>query len=117
MPDQADRQRPAPNSLTPAQVRAAAEQSALALSTAPPPGSLLVRRTEGRDDPAAVTAPTLVVTTAGCLTPAALQDELAFAVPDARTAEPATGHLPFLEQPNQWLETITGRLAERNDAR
>ncbi len=99
-------------------MRAAAEQSALAL----PPGTSaqvdLVRRTDVRDDLAAVTAPTLVVvTTADSLIPATLQYELAAAVPGAQTAEPATGHLPFLEQPNQWLETITGFLAKQNDAR
>lgn len=60
-------------------------------------------------------------TSADSLRPATLRYELAAAVPGAQTAEPATGpatgHLPFLEQPNQWLETITGFLAERNDAR
>ncbi|WP_100838760.1 alpha/beta fold hydrolase [Kitasatospora fiedleri] len=104
--------------LGPARVRAAAEQSALAL----PPGTSaqvdLVRRTDVRDGLAAVTAPTLVVlTTADPLIPVALQRELAAAVPGARTAELATGHLPFLEQPERWLETITGFLAERDGAR
>ncbi|MEU3730939.1 hypothetical protein AB0E81_16165 [Streptomyces sp. NPDC033538] len=75
-------------------MRAAAEQSALAL----PPG-------------------TSAQTTADSLTPATLQYELAAAVPGAQPTEPATGHLPFLEQPNQWLETITGFLAKQNDAR
>ncbi|MET8546257.1 alpha/beta fold hydrolase [Kitasatospora sp. NPDC004799] len=43
--------------------------------------------------------------------------EPAAAVPGARTAELATGHLPFLEQPDRWRETITGFLAEQDDAR
>ncbi|GGS29619.1 putative aminoacrylate hydrolase RutD [Streptomyces nojiriensis] len=109
---------PVLNSLTPAQVHAAAEQTASQL----PPGTSdqvgLVRRTDIRDGLAAITAPTLVVvTTDDPLIPAALQYELAAAIPGAQTAELATGHLPFLEQPKQWLETITGFLAKQYDTR
>ncbi|MGW1166303.1 alpha/beta fold hydrolase [Streptomyces sp. NPDC002550] len=106
------------NSLTPAQVRAAAEQTAAAL----PPGTGaqvdLVRRADVRDDLAAITAPTLVVvTTADTLIPAALRYDLAAAIPGAQTAELPTGHLPFLEQPNHWLEIITGFLGRQHDQR
>ncbi|MGW7005504.1 alpha/beta fold hydrolase [Streptomyces sp. NPDC054933] len=107
---------PVLNSLTPDQVRAAAEQTAPAL----PPGTGaqvdLVRRADVRADITAITVPTLVVvTTADALIPAALQHHLAAAIPGARTAELATGHLPFLEQPNQWLEIITGFLSQAHD--
>ncbi|WP_031173652.1 alpha/beta fold hydrolase [Streptomyces durhamensis] len=106
------------NSLTPAQVRAAAEQTAAAL----PPGTGaqvdLVRRADVRDDLPAITAPTLVVvTTADTLIPAALQYDLAAAIPGAQTAELPTGHLPFLERPNHWLEIITGFLSRQRDQR
>ncbi|MGI5157827.1 alpha/beta fold hydrolase [Microbispora sp. CA-102843] len=109
---------PVLNSLTPAQVRTAAEQTASAL----PPGTGaqvdLVRRADVRDDLAAITAPTLViVTTADSLIPVALQHDLAAAIPGAQTAELSTGRLPFLEQPNQWLEIITGFLGQEHDAR
>lgn len=102
------------NSLTPEQVRAAAEQAASAL----PPGTGdqvdLVRRADVRADLALIAVPTLVVvTTADGLIPAALQYQLSEAIPGARTAELATGHLPFLEQPEEWLEIITGFLGRQ----
>ncbi|MFD3761329.1 alpha/beta fold hydrolase [Streptomyces sp. NPDC058622] len=104
------------NSFTAEQVRAAAEQTASAL----PPGTGaqvdLVRRTDVRADLALITAPTLVVvTTADNLIPAALQYQLSEAIPGARTAELATGQLPFLEQPKEWLEIITGFLGRQQD--
>ncbi|MFD3679072.1 alpha/beta fold hydrolase [Streptomyces sp. NPDC058613] len=104
------------NSFTAEQVRAAAEQTASAL----PPGTGAqvdqVRRTDVRADLALITAPTLVVvTTADNLIPAALQYQLSEAIPGARTAEFATGHLPFLEQPKEWLEIITGFLGRQQD--
>ena len=106
------------NTLTPAQVRGAAQQTASAL----PPGTGaqvdLVRRADVSADLAAITAPTLVVvTTADTLIPAALQYDLAAAIPGAQTAELPTGHLPFLEQPKQWLEIITGFLGRKHDRR
>lgn len=48
------------------------------------------------------------------LIPAALRREPAAAVPGARTTELATGHLPFLEKPNQWLETMASFLRRQN---
>lgn len=105
---------PALNSFTPAQLRTAAEQTAPSI----PPGTGdqvdLVRRADVRADLAAITAPTLVVvTTADSLIPAALQHEVAAAIPGAVTAELPTGHLPFLEQPGEWLDLITGFLGRR----
>ncbi|MFI1367104.1 alpha/beta fold hydrolase [Streptomyces griseochromogenes] len=109
---------PVLNSLTPAQVRAAAEQTASAL----PPGTGaqvdLVRRADVREDLAAITVPTLVIVTAAdSLIPAALQYQLAEAIPGAETAELATGHLPFAEQPKEWLGLITGFLGRQQDRR
>ncbi|MGM0350408.1 alpha/beta fold hydrolase [Streptomyces sp. Adlamb9] len=104
---------PVLNTLTPAQVRGGAEQTAAALPTGTGAQVDLVRRVDVRADLGALDVPTLVVvTTADPLIPAALQRELAAAVPGARTAELATGHLPFLEQPQRWLELITGFLGE-----
>ncbi|PAZ11374.1 alpha/beta hydrolase [Streptomyces sp. SA15] len=105
---------PAQNSLTPAQARATAEQTASAI----PPGTGaqvdLVRRVDVRDDLAAITVPTLVViTTADSLIPAALQHELAAAIPGAQIAELPTGHLPFVEQPEEWLRLITDFLGRQ----
>ncbi|MGA5823760.1 alpha/beta fold hydrolase [Kitasatospora sp. NPDC094028] len=102
---------PVLNSLTPAQVRAAAEQTAAALPAGTGAQVDLVRRADVRADLAAIAVPALVVVTTGdALIPAALQYELAAAIPGAQTAELATGHLPFLEQPKRWLEIITGFL-------
>ncbi|OIK27172.1 alpha/beta hydrolase [Streptomyces malaysiense] len=104
---------PVLNTLTPAQVRGAAEQTAPALPAGTGAQVDLVRRVDVRADLGALTVPTLVVVTAADpLIPAALQHELAAAVPGARTAELATGHLPFLERPQRWLELITGFLGE-----
>ncbi|MFJ4978049.1 alpha/beta fold hydrolase [Streptomyces coeruleorubidus] len=105
---------PALNSLTPAQARATAEQTALAI----PPGTGaqvdLVRRVDVRDDLAAIAVPTLVVvTTADSLVPATLQHELAAAIPGVQIAELPTGHLPFVERPTEWLELITEFLGRR----
>ncbi|MFD7834106.1 alpha/beta fold hydrolase [Streptomyces sp. NPDC059761] len=102
------------NSLTPAQVRAAAESTASAI----PPGTGaqvdLVRRADVREDLAAVSAATLViVTTADSLVPAGLQRRLAAAIPGAETAELASGHLPFAERPKEWLGLITDFLARQ----
>ena len=103
------------NMLTPDQVRAAAEQVAAALPSGTGAQVDLFRRVDVRADLAAISIPTLVVvTTADALIPTALQQDLAAAIPGARTAELATGHLPFLEQPNQWQEIITGFLGQEH---
>ncbi|MFF8657267.1 alpha/beta fold hydrolase [Streptomyces huasconensis] len=99
---------PALNALTPAQVHTAAEQLAADLPAGTPGQVDLVRRIDVRDDLARITAPTLaVVTTADPLISPALQRELAAAVPTAEIAEIPTGHLPFAEQPEQWLKLIS----------
>jgi pimeloyl-ACP methyl ester carboxylesterase len=73
----------------------------------------LVRHADVRDDLAAVTAPTLVISTTGDpLVGPHLHEELAARIPGARLARIATGHLPFAERPQEWLGLITGFLAE-----
>ncbi|WP_328622823.1 alpha/beta fold hydrolase [Streptomyces sp. NBC_00354] len=103
---------PGLNSFTPAQVQSVADQIAPSI----PPGTGahvdLVRRADVRNDLATITAPTLVVvTTADSLIPAALQRQVADAIPGALTAELPTGHLPFAEQPAEWLKIITDFLS------
>ncbi|MER5301055.1 alpha/beta hydrolase [Streptomyces lasiicapitis] len=73
----------------------------------------LVIRTDVRADLAAITAPTLVITTTrDQLVPPALQREVAAGIKGARVAEIATGHLPFAEDPARWQRLITDFLAE-----
>ncbi|WP_405658752.1 alpha/beta fold hydrolase [Streptomyces sp. RK9] len=73
----------------------------------------LVIRTDVRADLAAITAPTLVITTTrDQLVPPALQREVAAGIKGARVAETATGHLPFAEAPAEWQQLITDFLAE-----
>ena len=68
----------------------------------------LVGRIDVRGDLAGITVPTLVIVTAqDALVDPALQRELAKAIPAARTAEIATGHLPMAERPGAWLALIT----------
>ncbi len=73
----------------------------------------LVLRTDVRADLAAITAPTLVITTTrDQLVPPALQREVAAGIKGAEVAEMGTGHLPFAEDPARWQRLITGFLAE-----
>ncbi|MGX2998481.1 alpha/beta fold hydrolase [Streptomyces sp. JNUCC 64] len=99
------------DSLAPDRLRAVVGEVAATV----PPGTGaqvdLVRRVDVRADLAALDVPTLVVvTTADALVPADLQYRLAAAIPGAETAELPTGHLPFVEAPDRWLELITGFL-------
>jgi hypothetical protein len=55
------------------------------------------------------------MTTAGSLVPAMLQCEPA-AVLRSAGRRAGHGHSPFIQQPNQWLETITALLSKQNDA-
>ncbi|MFE0875944.1 alpha/beta fold hydrolase [Streptomyces smyrnaeus] len=101
------------NTHTPAQIRDSAEQ----LASDIPPGTAdhldLVRRIDVRTDLAHITAPTLaVITTADPLISPTLQRHLATGIPTAEIAELPTGHLPFAENPQQWLKLITDFLAQ-----
>ncbi|MEU0453862.1 alpha/beta fold hydrolase [Streptomyces sp. NPDC006129] len=100
------------NLLAPAQVQAAAEQVALTLPSGTGDHVDLVRRVDVRADLAGIAVPTLVVvTTADPLISPALQRQLAAAIPDAEIAELPTGHLPFVERPEEWLKLISDFLA------
>ncbi|WP_312866224.1 alpha/beta fold hydrolase [Streptomyces boluensis] len=76
----------------------------------------LVTRVDVRDDLATVAAlgiPALVVsTTADQLVRPALHREVAALLPGARFAELDSGHLPFVERPEEWLDLISGFLKE-----
>ncbi|MBT2480114.1 alpha/beta fold hydrolase [Streptomyces sp. ISL-94] len=103
---------PVLNSLTPLQVHDAAEQLAPALPVGTAEQVDLVRRADVRGDLAGIAAPTLVVvTTADPLISPTLQREVAAAIPTAEVAELATGHLPFVERPQEWLKLISDFLA------
>ncbi|MEU3888544.1 alpha/beta fold hydrolase [Streptomyces sp. NPDC029041] len=102
------------NSLTPDQVHAIAEQLAPTLPSGTGDQLDLVRRVDVRGDLAGIAVPTLVVvTTADPLISPALQRQLAAAIPTAETAELPTGHLPFVERPQEWLELMTAFLARK----
>lgn len=100
------------NALTPAQVQGVAEQIAATLPSGTGDQLDLVRRIDVRGDLAGITVPTLVVvTTADSLISPALQRDLAATIPGAETAELPTGHLPFIEAPQQWSKLISDFLA------
>ncbi|OPG14304.1 alpha/beta fold hydrolase [Microbispora sp. GKU 823] len=73
-----------------------------------PPGTpehldLLIDHVDVRPDLAALTVPTLVIsTTLDQLVTPYHHRQLSNAIPGARYAEIQTGHLPFIEQPEQW---------------
>ncbi|MCB5179814.1 alpha/beta fold hydrolase [Streptomyces antimicrobicus] len=99
---------PTLNALTPAQVRAAAAGLAPLVPTGTAEHVDLVRRIDVRQDLAGIAVPTLVVvTTLDPLVAPGLQRDLAAAVPGAEVAELPTGHLPFAENPAEWLRLIT----------
>ncbi|MGW6534451.1 alpha/beta fold hydrolase [Streptomyces sp. NPDC055051] len=83
----------------------------LMLAPAPPAGTPahleLAGRIDVREDLGRLAVPALVVVTAeDPLVSPARQRALAAAVPDARTAELATGHLPFWEDPEGWADVV-----------
>ncbi|GAA3487363.1 hypothetical protein GCM10018987_14420 [Streptomyces cremeus] len=83
-----------------------------------PPGSAdhadLVTRIDVRQDLARVSVPTLVLsTTEDLLVSPDLHRATAAAIPAAEFAELPTGHLPFAENPDAWLDRITEFLNRR----
>ncbi|MFZ3500547.1 alpha/beta fold hydrolase [Streptomyces sp. 5.8] len=93
------------------------EEAVRATAASFPPGggdhAALVKGADVRADLARIDVPALVIaTTADGLVPLEVQRELADALPGARWAELATGHLPFAELPREWAELVTGFLAE-----
>ncbi|MFF3017876.1 alpha/beta fold hydrolase [Streptomyces sp. NPDC057939] len=87
-----------------------------AMAATIPPGSgdhaALVGAADLRGDLAGLDVPALVVVTTGDrLVPPALQRELAAALPGARVAELAAGHLPFAERPAEWAALVEEFLA------
>lgn len=93
------------------------EEVVRATAASLPPGggdhAALVKEADLRADLARIDVPALVIaTTADLLVPLEVQRELADALPGARWAELATGHMPFTELPQEWAELITTFLAE-----
>jgi len=83
----------------------------LRLAPAPPAGTPahleLAGRIDVREDLGRLAVPALVVVTAeDPLVSPARQRALAAAVPGAGTAELATGHLPFWEDPEGWADAV-----------
>ncbi|MFI8368650.1 alpha/beta fold hydrolase [Streptomyces sp. NPDC085466] len=92
----------------------------LMLAPAPPAGTPahleLAGRIDVREDLGRLAVPALVVVTAeDPLVSPARQRALAAAVPDASTAELATGHLPFWEDPEGWADAVEGFLTAMPD--
>ncbi|SEG81742.1 Pimeloyl-ACP methyl ester carboxylesterase [Thermomonospora echinospora] len=85
-----------------------------------PPGTpehldLLIEHIDVRADLAAIAVPTLVIsTTLDQLVTPHHHRQLADAIPGARYAEIATGHLPFIEQPEEWATLIRDFLRENS---
>ncbi|GAA4965113.1 alpha/beta fold hydrolase [Actinoplanes utahensis] len=84
------------------------DTSLAAVAATVPPGTPehldLLDRIDVQDDLKHMNVPTLVIsTTYDSLVTPELQRHLATAVPGARTAAIATGHLPFVERPDEWL--------------
>ncbi|MBZ4321514.1 alpha/beta fold hydrolase [Streptomyces huiliensis] len=81
-----------------------------------PPGALehvdLASRVDVLDDLPRLSVPTLVIsTTEDSLVTPFHHHQLAEGIPGARLAELATGHLPFVERPKEWLDLMVGFLA------
>ncbi|RCV51106.1 alpha/beta fold hydrolase [Marinitenerispora sediminis] len=94
-----------------AELDAAAESGAASV----PPGAVaqveLVQRVDVRADLARITVPTLVIsTTLDHLVTPHHHRQLADGIAGAEFAELHTGHVPFLEAPQEWLALIRGFL-------
>lgn len=93
---------------------------AFTAATAPegtPDHADLVGRADVRDDLAGIPVPALVIsTTDDWFTSTALHQQLAETIPGAELAELATGHLPMLERPEDWLQLITTFLSKHGAA-
>ncbi|MGW1743548.1 alpha/beta fold hydrolase [Nocardia sp. NPDC001965] len=83
-----------------------------------PPGTLehldlLIDHVDVRADLSGITVPTLIIsTTLDQLVTPYHHRQLANAIPGARYAEISTGHLPFIEKPEQWSTLILDFLHE-----
>lgn len=72
---------------------------------------LLIDRVDVREDLAAITVPTLIIsTTLDQLVTPHHHRQLADAIPGADYAELSTGHLPFVERPEEWSALHLGHL-------
>ncbi|MCB5912200.1 alpha/beta fold hydrolase [Streptomyces pinistramenti] len=85
-----------------------------------PPGTAehaeLAARVDVREDLTRIAVPTLVIsTTEDLLVSPDLHRKVAAGITGADLAELATGHLPFSERPDEWLQLITAFLRKSAD--
>ncbi|MEU9093621.1 alpha/beta hydrolase [Streptomyces sp. NPDC048428] len=72
---------------------------------------LLIDQADVREDLAAITVPTLIIsTTLDQLVTPYHHRQLADTIPGAEYAELSTGHLPFVERPEEWSALLLGFL-------
>lgn len=94
-------------------LRGAIAGSVEALSPGTPEQADLFGRADVRQDLALIKAPTLVVaTTEDRVVPVGLQRDMAAQIPGARVVDFSTGHLLFVERPQEWMTVVTAFLAE-----
>lgn len=90
---------------------AALKATAATIPSGTPEHLDLIERIDVRNDLPKIHAPTLVIsTTYDSLVTPFHHRELADGIQGARQAEIATGHLPFVERPEEWLTLISGFL-------
>lgn len=83
-----------------------------------PPGTLahldlLIDQVDVREELAAITVPTLIIsTTLDQLVTPHHHRQLADTIPGAEYAELSTGHLPFVERPEEWSALLLGFLGK-----
>ncbi|MFJ3235249.1 alpha/beta fold hydrolase [Streptomyces sp. NPDC086787] len=102
-------------SMSPEQLEQAVAFTAANIAEGTPEHAELAARFDVRDDLADIQAPTLVIsTTQDWFTATRLHHQLAESIPGARLVELATGHLPMVERPEEWLRLISGFLDAHN---
>ncbi|MFG2191983.1 alpha/beta fold hydrolase [Streptomyces sp. NPDC048639] len=91
------------------QLRQAVGFTAASVADGTPEHAELAPRADVRDDLPRVQVPTLVVsTTQDRFTSTRLHRQLADGIPGAELVDIATGHLPMVERPEEWLQLIVG---------
>ncbi|WP_329262248.1 alpha/beta hydrolase [Actinoallomurus sp. NBC_01490] len=99
------------NTMPSERLQATIERIAGAFPPGTPEQADLLERIDVSDDLSQIEVPALVVVTIGdWLVPPETQRCLADRIPGAKSADIATGHAPFGEDPDEWLRTITAFL-------
>lgn len=101
------------NSMSSERLKATIQRIAGAFPPGTPEQADLLDRVDVSDDVLQIKVPTLVVITTGdWLVPLDTQRSLADSIPGAKSVELDTGHAPFGERPDEWLNIITEFLQE-----